>query len=279
MFPAMTRSSPGPITLLTDFGCADGYVAAMKGVIASLAPEARVEDAAHDVARGDIAGAALALRRYWRLYPPGSIHIAVVDPGVGSERRGLALDADERFLVGPDNGVFTHVLREAGRVHAVALEAAEYFRESVSPTFHGRDIFAPVAAHIFRGVLLDRFGPVVTDPTELAWPEPRRGADTPGGAGGLDGEEALAQIEGVVVHSDRFGNLITNIPGDWCAPGAMVRVSDRSIGRVLRTYTDVAPGELVVLVGSAGLLEISLRDGSAAGLLGVGLGAPVRVGL
>ena len=249
------------ITLLTDFGTSDGYVAAMKGVIAAIAPDARVDDAAHDIPPGDVAGAALALRRYWRLYPAGTVHVAVVDPGVGSDRRGIALEVDGRFLVGPDNGVFTHVLREAERVQAVSLESAEYFRAEVSATFHGRDIFAPVAAHIARGVRLVSLGARITDPVQLPWPEPQRTADA---------------VEGVVVHADRFGNLITNIPGDWCARGSTVWLGERRIGPLFLTHADVAPGEPAALIGSAGFLEISVRDGSAAEVLAANRGAVVR---
>jgi S-adenosylmethionine hydrolase len=249
------------ITLLTDFGWSDGYVGAMKGAIASMAPEVQVDDAAHNVAAGDVMGAALALWRYWRLYPSGTVHVAVVDPGVGSERRGVALEADGRFLVGPDNGVFTHVLREAENVRVVALETREYFREPVSATFHGRDVFAPVAAHIAVGVALERLGSAVADPLRLTWPEPH--------------EEESGEIAGVVVHTDRYGNLITNISGESCSPGAAVRVGEIIVGRVQRTYADVGAGELIPLIGSLGLLEISVRDGSAAQLLRAGPGTPV----
>jgi S-adenosylmethionine hydrolase len=256
----MTR---GPITLLTDFATADGYVAAMKGVIASIAPDVRVDDVAHDIAPGDVMGAALALKRYWRLYPQGSIHVVVVDPGVGSERRGIAIEADARFCVGPDNGVFTHVLRDAVRAQVVSLESREFFRETVAATFHGRDMFAPVAAHLASNVSLSGLGPIVGDPVRLDWPEPRRASD--------------GSVEGVVVHVDRFGNLITNIPADWCARGGSVAVNGRDIGAVRRTYADVARGEALALIGSLELLEISVRDGSAAAILGAGRDARVRV--
>lgn len=250
------------ITLLTDFGAADGYVPAMKGVIASIAPDARVEDAGHDIAPGDVAGAAFALLRYALVYPAGTVHVAVIDPGVGSERRGIAAEADGRFLVGPDNGVLSHVLRAAERVRVVALEERAYFRESVSPTFHGRDVFAPVAAHVANGVALEEFGPQVTDAVYLEWPEPAQ-----------DGGE----ISGVVMHVDRYGNLITNMPAELAPPGAAVRVGELIVGRVQRTYADVAEGEVVPLIGSLDLLEISVRDGSAAQLLRAGVGSPVWV--
>lgn len=251
------------ITLLTDFGHADGYVAAIKGVIASIAPSALVEDIAHGIAPGDVAAAAWALRRYWRLYPEGTVHVVVVDPGVGSERRALAVEAEGRFLVGPDNGVFSHPLREAAASRIVALREARFFRENISATFHGRDVFAPVAAHLATGTRLDELGPGVDNPTQLIWPEPRR---RPEGA------------EGVVVHVDPFGNLVTNIPEGWCERGSIVWVGDRVAGTLLRTYADVDAGQLLALVGSSGLLEISVRDGSAAEALDASRGTPVRVG-
>ncbi len=251
------------ITLLTDFGYADGYVAAMKGVIASIAPDARVEDAAHGVDAGDVAGAAWAIYRYWDLYPERTVHVVVVDPGVGSERRALAVEVEKRFLVGPDNGVFSHVLREHPDARIVALSETRFFRPRVSATFHGRDVFAPVAAHIASGTRLMELGPVVENPMQLIWPEPRHWPD---GA------------EGVVVHTDRFGNLVTNIPEEWCEQGALVWVGDRVAGTIRRTYADVDPGELVALIGSSGLLEVSVRDGSAAVTLDASRGTPVRLG-
>ena len=247
------------ITLLTDFGTRDGYVAAMKGVIASIAPDAAIDDASHDVEPGDVESAAWALATYAFLYPPDSVHVCVVDPGVGSARRALALRAHDRFFVGPDNGVFTRVLERApAAVHALTSE--RYFRDPVSRTFHGRDVFAPVAAHLARGVALDLLGPPVTDPVRLESATP------------VDSEDRL---EGAVVHVDRFGNLITNLPAGWCT--AVQAVTVGSSGRIPfhGTYADVADGEAVALIGSAGLLEIGVRNGSAAAHLEVGRGARV----
>ena len=262
------------ITLLTDFGTADGYVAAMKGVIAARAPDVAVDDASHEIPPGDVAAAAWALSRYWHLYPEGTVHLVVVDPGVGSARRPLAAEARGRFFVAPDNGVLTRVLAEAEDARVVAIEAKEHFRTPVSATFHGRDVFAPVAAALAvraatahpdgYGAILDALGPVVTDPVRLPLPAPQR---LPG------------RLLGEVVHVDRFGNLVTNVPGDWVPTGATVRVGDGPAMRVLRTYADVSPGELLALVGSADLLEVSVRDGSAAAALGAGRGSEVEVTL
>jgi len=259
------------ITLLTDFGTVDGYVASMKGVIAARAPGIVIDDASHDIPPGDVAAAAWTLSRYWRLYPEGTVHVVVVDPGVGSERRALAAEADGRLFVAPDNGVLTRVLAEAGGAAVVSVESADLFRTPVSATFHGRDVFAPVAAELARRAVagpasyreaLAGLGPAVADPVRLPLPQPHRAGD---------------HLAGEVVHVDRFGNLITNVPGEWLAPGARVQVDGGPAAPLVRTYADVAPGALAALVGSAGMLEISVRDGSAAERLGVGRGASVRV--
>ena len=250
------------ITLLTDFGTADGYVAAMKGVIASIAPDAVIDDVGHTVAPGDVFGASLALSRYWSLYPPGTIHLVVVDPGVGTTRRALAARADGRLCVAPDNGVLTHVFEEASDIDVVALEAPAYRRPEVSSTFHGRDIFAPAAAHLARGTQIHDLGSAVHDAIRLQVPKPVR---------------TSTGVEGEVVHVDGFGNLITNVPGDWVPAGARISIGGRDVGPLQRTYGDVDVGEVVALVGSIGLLEISVRDGSAAKMLQAGRGALVEV--
>jgi S-adenosyl-L-methionine hydrolase (adenosine-forming) len=251
------------ITLLTDFGTADGYVAAMKGVIASIAPDAIIDDVTHDIAPGDVRAAAWTLVRYWRYYPPGTVHVLVVDPGVGSARRALIANIDGRILVAPDNGLLTLVLEDARAPKIVSIENRALLSTEVSSTFHGRDIFAPCAAHLANGALLDEFGPTIGDPVKLTLP---RAEATPEG------------MRGVVAYIDRFGNLITNIRGDF-ARGAHVRVAGKSVGRVMRTYADVASGELVALIGSDDYLEIAVRDRNAAEVLGVTVGADVRADL
>lgn len=249
------------ITLLTDFGTVDGYAAAMKGVIAAIAPDAALDDASHDIPPGDIHAAAWAIARYWRRYPEGTIHLAVIDPGVGGSRRAIAVRAGGRLFVAPDNGLLSRVFLDAPPERIVALENPRYRAESVSNTFHGRDLFAPAAAHLAAGVPLDDLGPVVTDPVRLRIPS---FVVTPDG------------IRGEVVHVDRFGNLVTNIPADWASAGT-VRLGRTELGRARRTYGDVAPGEPLALVGSAGLLEVAVRDGSAAVWLEAGLGTAVEV--
>ncbi len=250
------------ITLLTDFGTADGYVAAMKGVIASIAPGVPIDDATHEIPPGDVAAGAWALGRYWDLYPEGTIHVAVVDPGVGTARRAVAARIGGRYFVAPDNGILTWVLDSGAAVEAVEITEHRFLRDVVSATFHGRDVFAPVAAHLAVGARLDELGSPIHDLVRLDIPRPER---TPSGA------------QGSVIHVDRFGNLITNIPGSWAGGTAMVLVAGREVGPVRRAYGDVRVGELLALVGSAGVLEISVRDGNAAVTLGVGRGARVQV--
>ena len=262
-------SSIGPIarriTLLTDFGTQDGYTGAMRGVIAGIAPEAIVEDISHDVPRGDVHAAAWTLTTYAELYPPGTIHIAVIDPGVGSGRRAIAARVGSQIFVAPDNGSLTRVLDVDAEI--VEIRERGYLRETVSSTFHGRDIFAPAAAHLARGIALEQLGPRALGVIRLEMPEPAR----------LGG-----RITGEVIHVDRFGNLVTNIPGSWIAqdgdePG-MMQIGD---GRapVVRTYTDVPAGRLLAYEGSSRMMEIGMRDGNAAEQTGLHRGAMVTAGL
>ncbi len=245
------------ITLLTDFGTADGYVAELKGVLLGEAPGATLVDASHDLAPQDVDGARLALARYWLRYPPGTVHLVVVDPGVGTERAALAVGSEGRWLVGPDNGVLTPALLRAG-ARAVRLPVPP----RSAATFHGRDVFAPAAARLAAGAPLDALGAPADAPVLRRTPEARRLAD-----GG---------IEGVVITVDRFGNAITNLvaSGATAAPGGLVQLGDPAWRTVpiRRVYADVGSGEVVALAGSNGLLEIAVRDGSAAAVLGVARG-------
>lgn len=240
------------LTLLTDFGTADGYVGEMKGVILSMAPGVDVVDISHDVAPQDVEGARLAVARYWRRFPKGTVHLVVVDPGVGSERAAIAVSSDGRFLVGPDNGVLSPALLISG-ARVVSLPVPAH----ASATFHGRDIFAPASALLASGTPLDSLGPEYGSPVIRRTPEARR---LESGA-----------IEGEVIAVDSFGNLTTNLVA---IRGGTVAIAGRSIA-VRRTYADVATGDLVALVGSAGFVEIAVREGSAARVLQVARGAPV----
>jgi S-adenosyl-L-methionine hydrolase (adenosine-forming) len=220
----------------------------MKGVIAAIAPEVLVADASHDIEPGNVAAAAWVLDGYWRFYPAGTVHIVVVDPGVGSERRALACAAGGHFFVGPDNGVFTRVLRHETTAAVVSLDSPAHRLPSVSSTFHGRDVFAPAAAHLSAGVAVAELGATVADPVLVREREPSR---DPRGS------------RGAVMHADRFGNLITNVPAEWVAPSSHVRLGSIAT-RVVRSYSEAEPGELLALIGSRGVLEVAVRNGSAA---------------
>jgi S-adenosyl-L-methionine hydrolase (adenosine-forming) len=242
------------ITLLTDFGTADGYVAELKGVLLSNAPGVQVVDLSHDVAPHDVDAARLAVARYWRRFPAGTVHVVVVDPGVGSSRAAIAVRSDGRFLVGPDNGVLSPALLLPG-VEVVSLAVPA----NAAPTFHGRDVFAPAAAALARGLALHALGSPHESPVIRRTPEAVREQD-----GWLRGE---------VIVIDRFGNAVTNLIG---VHDGEVHVGQRAIP-VRRTYADVAPGEPLALVGSSGLIEVAVRDGNAANVLGLGRGAVVRI--
>lgn len=252
---------PARVTLLTDFGTRDGYVGAMKGVMAAILPDVLLDDVTHEVPPGDVRGAAIRLARYWDRWPPGTVHLVVVDPGVGTERRPLAVEADGRFLVLPDNGVVSRVLEAAGAWRAVALREKAYRLAEVSGTFHGRDVFAPAAAHLAAGVPLERLGPPVRNPVEMDEPEPVDRGDV---------------VEGEVVSVDRFGNLGTNLPGALADGAERVEAAGRR-APIVRAYGDAPTAGVVALVNSDGRIEVAVRDGSAARELGVGVGAPVRI--
>jgi S-adenosylmethionine hydrolase len=249
---AQISMMPALITLLTDFGTADGYVGEMKGVILTRAPDARLVDVSHEIAPHDIDAGRLTLARYWRRFPAGTIHVAVVDPGVGSLRAALAVSSDGRFLVGPDNGLLSPALLVAGaRAVALPIPAA------AAPTFHGRDVFAPAAAMLASGATLDALGPMVDAPVLRRTPEPHRRED--------------GAIAGEVILVDRFGNAVTNLVG---RRGGALEVNGRQL-RLVQTYADAEPGELVALCGSTGLIEVALREGSAASQFGIRRGTSV----
>lgn len=237
---------------------------ALKGVVLGINPDARLVDLTHAIPPQDIRRGALALERAYRVFPRGTVHLAVVDPGVGGARRPLAVRADGQVFVGPDNGLLGFLFDRPHAV-AVALTSPAFHRVGVSRTFHARDIFAPVAAHCSLGVPLARLGPVVRDPVRLCWPRARR-----------EGR----RVVGEVLLADRFGNLLTTVTeGDL--PGApetcQVRVGRRRVGGLVQTYSERPAGTLGALIDSSGRLEVFVRDGNAQGRLGVGPG--VRVSL
>lgn len=245
---------PRPIvTLLSDFGTVDGYVAEMKAVIKSLVREADIVDATHDIPPQDVARARLTLSRYWKRFPPGTVHVAVVDPGVGTARAAIAVLSEGRYLVGPDNGVLSPALSADAR--AVVLDVPA----GASPTFHGRDVFAPAAARLAAGEPIEILGRLHRPSVVVRTPVPVR--------------EASGMVSGEVIAIDRFGNAITNLDARFDG----VTVQGMRIPTV-GTFADVAVGEPCALVGSAGLLEIAVRDGSAAETLGISVGMPVAAG-
>ncbi|MBW1918192.1 MAG: SAM-dependent chlorinase/fluorinase [Deltaproteobacteria bacterium] len=255
------------ITLLTDFGCQDGYVGIMKGVILGINPQVTLVDLSHDLPPQDVIGAALVLQAAHPYFPPDTIHLAVVDPGVGTARRGLALRVRNQFWVGPDNGLFHLVLEGQPDFRAVGLENPAYFLPQVSATFQGRDVFAPVAAYLSTGVPLDRLGSPVIDPVPLNLPVP---------------EISSRCLRGQVIHVDHFGNLISNIRfsdlENWLQGRPInLQVGNTRITRLVRTYAQVAPGELIALKGSHGYLEIACAQGNAAQLLGGGRQFPIEI--
>lgn len=253
----------GVITLLTDFGWDDPYVAVVKGVILGIHPRARLVDITHTIPPQDVLRGALALAGAYRFFPKGTVHLAVVDPGVGGARRALLVAADGHYFVGPDNGLLGFLFDRPG-ARAVALTNPRYHRPAVSRTFHARDVFGPVAAYCARGVPPGRFGPPVTDPRRPPWPGIRR-------RGGV--------VEGRVLLADRFGNLLTSVTADDLpgpADACVVEVGGRRVPLV-GSYSDRPRGALGAVVDSSGRVEVFVRDGSARDRLGVGPGRPVRI--
>jgi S-adenosylmethionine hydrolase len=266
------------ITLTTDFGTADTFVGTMKGVIMGIAPDAQIVDLTHEVPPQDVRTGAFALASSYRYFPVGTIHIAVVDPGVGTRRHPIAVTTDIATFVCPDNGLLSYPLDEAhafvernpfamGRVglpknwHAVHLSNTDYWLRPPSATFHGRDIFAPAAAHLAIGVPIASMGNRVRDLAAFAVPRPRTSPGT---------------TVGEVLHVDRFGNLITNVRHSDLPEGQLhIRIAGVAISGLSETYQDGA--DLIALMGSSGTLEIAFRNGNASRTLGVTAGADVHI--
>ena len=257
---------PGSVTLTTDFGTRDSYVAQLKGVLLAGCEGLRVHDLTHEIAPQDVLEGALFLAAAVPTFPPGTVHLAVIDPGVGTDRRATAATVGGQHVVCPDNGLLTLLTRRVTIEEVRSIERASLRREPVSPTFHGRDLFAPAAAFLACGGALEELGPAVGNPVELPLPQPHA-------EGG--------RIVGEVLHIDRFGNAITNLGRseiEAVARGRAVRVE--AAGRLLplaRTYGDVAEGEALALIGSADLLELAVRERSAAEALGLSRGSEVVV--
>lgn len=256
------------ITLTTDFGIKDGFVGTLKGVIWGICPNAQIADISHEIAPQNIIEGAYALWRAYPFFPSGTTHVAVVDPGVGSARRPIAIRLGRQIFVGPDNGLFTLMLEDAEKYGWIAeivhLTNEKYWLPDVSRTFHGRDIFAPVAAHLANGVLLLDLGPAISDPVRIQLPKP---------------EKTSTGWQAHIVGMDRFGNLATDLPVGWLKDRGNVRVQ---VGRfeirgVAETYGSRSAGELVALADSEGRLELAVVNGSAAQVTGTQVGNIVEV--
>lgn len=255
------------IALLTDFGTRDHYAGTMKGVVLGICPEATLVDLTHDIAAHDVLGGALELAAAYKYFPDGTIFLIVVDPGVGSARRGIAAEAGGFKFIAPDNGVLTMVFRETPPKRVVELTDRRYARPTVSRTFEGRDRFAPAAAWLARGIELSALGRPVPDYQLLNVPTPEVTADL---------------VAGEVLRVDRFGNLVTNIDRrpveKMASSGAIaITIGDQEVARLVATYTEAAAGEMCALFGSSNHLEIAVNAGNAAERLGLSRGAPVRV--
>ena len=256
------------IALLSDFGTRDHYSGVMKGVILGICPDTTIIDLSHDLPAHDVAFAALELAATYKYFPAGTIFVAVIDPGVGTSRRGLAAEAGDWRFVAPDNGVLTAVFRETPPKRVVELSERRYARPTVSRTFEGRDRFAPAAAFIAKGTQLPAFGRAITDFHLLDLPQPA-----------FDG----AVLRGIVVRIDHFGNVVTNLDRKVCErltggqQAVQVSVRGQSIARLVSTYSDITPGEIGALFGSTDHLEFAAPSASAADRLGVAIGDAVEM--
>jgi S-adenosylmethionine hydrolase len=259
---------PSPIiTLTTDFGLDDHFVGTVKGVILNIAPDACLVDISHAIDPFDVIGGALTIAHAYSYFPPGTVHVVVVDPGVGSARRPILATIGRHRFVAPDNGVISLVFEREPRLSVRHITAEHYYQQPVSNTFHARDVFAPVAARLALGVDPGHFGEEVHDFVRLALPRP---------------QQSGTAVIGEVLKADHFGNLITNVtPADapFLFEGAQsfrIEVAGRTVARICHAYAEAAPGEVFGILGSMGYLEIVANRDSAARILGAGRGAAVR---
>jgi S-adenosylmethionine hydrolase len=250
-----------PITLTTDFGLRDWFVGTMKGVILKIAPNAPVIDLTHGISAGDVRAGAFAIAAAYRYFPAGTIHVGVVDPGVGGNRAGLVIETENNLFVGPDNGLFSFVRRGERLKSIHRIENPQYQLAVISRTFHGRDVFAPVAAHLSRGVSVGELGPRVHDIERLEWPALKT---------------LRSGLRGEIVYIDHFGNAITNVTGGsvLTSGAGKVRVGQKLVPIEAR-YGAVKAGRPVAVIGSSGLLEIAINGGNAAKSLKLKIGSPV----
>lgn len=255
------------ITILTDFGTADYFIPAVKGVIASLHPTARIIDLTHEIPAQDIVAAAFTLGACYQNFPAGTVHLVVVDPGVGSVRRAIVAVAGGQYFVGPDNGVFSMVLARETNCRVFQATEAAYFRPSISPTFHGRDVFAPLAAWLAKGVIPDGFGPEIHDYVRLDWARP---------------QVVNGVLQGEIIHVDHFGNCLTNFTAaelrlEEVTEATRFTIAGCEVRRFATHFAAAAATELLAYLGSAGYWEIALWQASAAQQLAVARRAGVTL--
>ncbi len=261
---------PHIVTLTTDFGLVDHFAGAMKGVMLDVFPELRIVDITHAIQAYDVLDGALAISESYKYFPGGSVHLVVVDPGVGSQRRPILAAVGEHYFVAPDNGVLSLVYAQAESVLVREITSSHYFRQPVSSTFHGRDVFAPVAANLAKGVDPAKFGDEITDYVRFAAPKPKTAPD--------------GSLRGIVLKIDRYGNLITNIRASDAPqllgsdpPPFRIVIGKNEITEIYNHYAQGAPGEIFAILGSMGFLEISVNRGTAAKQLGIAKGAEVAI--
>jgi len=258
------------VTLTTDFGLNDHFVGTMKGVILGVEPNAQIVDISHSVQAFDVLDGALTISQAYNYFPTGTVHMVIVDPGVGSARRPIIVSSERHHFVAPDNGVLSLVYQREERLHARHITADHYNLQPVSQTFHARDIFSPVAGYLAKGVDPEKFGEEVTDFVRFNAPKPKPVSES--------------TLRGIVLKADRFGNLITNItPEDApmlfteSAAAFKIVVGKREVTDIKASYSEGAPGEVFGILGSMGYLEIAANRASAAQLLGVGKGIDVSI--
>ncbi len=247
----------GIITITTDFGQADPYVAIMKGVILTINPHVKLVDITHEIPAGSIQAGATIIKEAYKWFPKGTIHLCIIDPGVGGDRRPILMLADNYFFVGPDNGLFWPINELKPDIKIINLTERKYWLTDVSSTFHGRDIFAPVSAHLSRGVCPSLFGETTSDLTTLSYPAPY---------------EKKGRLIGHVIRVDNFGNLITNITEERLrafieSEGFMIKVGKIILKQINRSYNDVSRGNFLALIGSSNFLEIAINMGRASSYL------------
>lgn len=258
---------PALITLTTDFGLRDPFVGIMKGVILSINADVKLVDLTHQVESFDVLEGALTLVQSYRYFPPGTIHVVVVDPGVGSERRPILVSTSDASFIGPDNGIFSLIYEREAGFEVRQISAEQYFRKPVSQTFQGRDIFAPVAAWLSRGTAAGNFGRLINDYVRVEMPRPERAA--------------ADRLRGAVLRVDKFGNVTTNFrPADLPRDGSFCLVlNGRPVTRLVTSYAAGDPGEVFAIVGSAGFIEIAARQASAGAMVGAQKGQEVQLTL